>query len=243
MQYTLRGAIANTTPLTLDKTLSLEGASADAKAVGDAIKAAEKRTNDTLAEHKEKKDNPHEVTAEQVGLGNVNNTSDMDKPVSTEQAEAIADAKKAGTDAQTAAEEAKEAADNAQSTADEAKAAAEEAKTAADEAKTASEEVKTAAEEVKTYADSLHKVFTATIPASGWTDAAPYAQVVSVPGVKEEDYPHIFPVYSETADEAEKQMEAWSMVTRGTSGTDNITFYCSIERPDVDIPIQIEVNR
>lgn len=44
--------------------------------------------------------NPHQVTATQVGLGNVNNTSDNDKPVSTAQASAIADAKKAGTDAQ-----------------------------------------------------------------------------------------------------------------------------------------------
>jgi hypothetical protein len=39
-------------------------------------------------------------TASEVGLGNVNNTSDTDKPVSTAQAIAIADAKKAGTDAQ-----------------------------------------------------------------------------------------------------------------------------------------------
>ena len=35
-----------------------------------------------------------------VGLGNVDNTSDINKPVSTAQAAAIADAKKAGTDAQ-----------------------------------------------------------------------------------------------------------------------------------------------
>lgn len=40
-------------------------------------------------------------TASDVGLGNVNNTSDANKPVSTAQATAIADAKKAGTDAQT----------------------------------------------------------------------------------------------------------------------------------------------
>lgn len=33
--------------------------------------------------------NPHEVTAEQVGLGNVNNTSDMNKPVSTLQQAAL----------------------------------------------------------------------------------------------------------------------------------------------------------
>ena len=39
-------------------------------------------------------------TKADVGLGNVDNTSDANKPVSTAQANAIADAKKAGTDAQ-----------------------------------------------------------------------------------------------------------------------------------------------
>lgn len=40
------------------------------------------------------------VNKSTVGLGNVNNTSDNDKPVSSAQASAIADAKQAGTDAQ-----------------------------------------------------------------------------------------------------------------------------------------------
>ena len=40
------------------------------------------------------------VNKSTVGLGNVNNTSDNDKPVSSAQASAIADAKKAGADAQ-----------------------------------------------------------------------------------------------------------------------------------------------
>lgn len=34
-------------------------------------------------------ENPHEVTKAQVGLGNVDNTSDLDKPVSTAQQEAL----------------------------------------------------------------------------------------------------------------------------------------------------------
>lgn len=51
--------------------------------------------------HIANKSNPHGVTKAQVGLGNVNNTSDADKPVSTAQATAIADAKAAGTLAQT----------------------------------------------------------------------------------------------------------------------------------------------
>lgn len=40
-------------------------------------------TKDQLDAHKSDKNNPHNVTASQVGLGNVNNTSDMDKPIST----------------------------------------------------------------------------------------------------------------------------------------------------------------
>ena len=54
-----------------------------------------------LIAHLANKSNPHNVTKDQVGLGNVDNTSDANKPVSTAQSTAIADAKKAGTDAQT----------------------------------------------------------------------------------------------------------------------------------------------
>ena len=54
-----------------------------------------------VSNHIANKSNPHTVTKTQVGLGNVNNTSDADKPVSTAQATAIADAKAAGTTAQT----------------------------------------------------------------------------------------------------------------------------------------------
>lgn len=59
-----------------------------------------KATKDEFNEHKEDDSNPHSVTKAQVGLGSVDNTSDAAKPVSTAQATAIADAKKAGTDAQ-----------------------------------------------------------------------------------------------------------------------------------------------
>lgn len=45
------------------------------------------------ASHVTNLNNPHEVTKDQVGLGNVDNTSDADKPVSTAQASAIAEAK------------------------------------------------------------------------------------------------------------------------------------------------------
>lgn len=61
------------------------------------LTALETKVNQHIAN----KSNPHRVTKAQVGLGNANNTSDANKPVSTAQASAIADAKAAGTAAQT----------------------------------------------------------------------------------------------------------------------------------------------
>lgn len=62
---------------------------------------ADTNVNAKVDSHIANKSNPHGVTKAQVGLANVNNTSDADKPVSTAQATAIADAKAAGTNAQT----------------------------------------------------------------------------------------------------------------------------------------------
>lgn len=73
--------------------------SAQASAIADA-KQAGTTAQANLDAHISNKENPHEVTKSQVGLSDVDNTSDKNKPVSTPQATAIADAKKAGTDAQ-----------------------------------------------------------------------------------------------------------------------------------------------
>lgn len=81
----------------------------EAKAYTDAAKTAlEKLIQDSdkvikgsLDAHIGNKSNPHKVTKAQVGLGNVQNLTPADMPVSTAQAAAIADAKAAGTKAQT----------------------------------------------------------------------------------------------------------------------------------------------
>ena len=93
----------------------------------------------TPASHAQDHNNPHAVTAAQVGLENVDNTSDLDKPVSTLQALAIAEAKRAGTDAQVSVNNAKTAAENAQASADNAQTAAEAAQGSANNAQTAAE--------------------------------------------------------------------------------------------------------
>lgn len=56
--------------------------------IADAKKAGtDAQTN--LTTHINNKENPHEVTKEQVGLGNVDNTSDANKPISTATQEAL----------------------------------------------------------------------------------------------------------------------------------------------------------
>lgn len=49
----------------------------------------ERKISDALDAHEKRKDNPHEVTKAQVGLGNADNTADIDKPISTATQEAL----------------------------------------------------------------------------------------------------------------------------------------------------------
>lgn len=68
----------------MDKPVS----TAQAAAIAEAAKSG---STEELTGHIDDKNNPHGVTKAQVGLGAVDNTSDMDKPVSTAQAAAIAE--------------------------------------------------------------------------------------------------------------------------------------------------------
>ena len=83
----------------------------------------------------------------------------------------------------------------------------------------------------------------ATILASGWSDSAPYTQIVSVEGVTVDDAPHISPVYSDDLVIAISQKEAWGMVSRAKTDENAITFICFEEKPSADIDVQIGVYR
>ena len=92
----------------------------------------------------------------------------------------------------------------------------------------------------KGYVDSLHRVFTLTLIASGWTGEGPYTQTVALPGILASDTPHYGIVYS---DNWEAEREAFSLVDDLDTGDESLTFTCFEEKPEADISIQLEVNR
>ena len=235
----------------IDTTLTIPGMAADANATGIAIRT-----------HAESIDNPHNVTPKQIGLGNVDNTSDMAKPVSVAQEDAIQTAKSEAmnnasmlaNNVMTVAQSAKTAAQSAQDTADTALANAQTANTTAlkNTGGTMSGSIEMSGNKItgsgdptedgdlvhKKYVDEKHLVFTATI--IEWTDNK---ATLTISGLVESDNAHVTPVYSDSAEDNLKIKEAWNMVTYADVQTDSITFVCLEDVPTVNIPILIEVNR
>ncbi len=74
-------------------------------------------------------------------------------------------------------------------------------------------------------------------------DSAPYTQTITVDGILEEDNPHVTPIYSDVLEIAIAQKESWGMICRAITGTNFITFICFEEKPESEIPIQLEVYR
>lgn len=94
----------------------------------------------------------------------------------------------------------------------------------------------------KGYVDEKRKTFTATV-GTGWTGSGPYTQTVAVSGILASDMPHIMPVYSTDNAMAIAQKEAWNCVSKGEATANAVVFTCFEERPQAEIPIQIEVIR
>lgn len=93
----------------------------------------------------------------------------------------------------------------------------------------------------KEYVDGKIQFVTANLAVAGWSAGAPYSQQVIVAGVMPEKPPHVSPVFN--SGNAAALMEACACVTYATAGTDLITFVCLNDKPQVDIPIQVEVHR
>lgn len=81
------------------------------------------------------------------------------------------------------------------------------------------------------------------LTADGWTGAGPYTQTISAAGMRYADKPHWGVVYSGDAKTKLSQKEAFAMVDDLDSADGQVTFTCFEEKPDVDLTVQLEVNR
>ena len=96
----------------------------------------------------------------------------------------------------------------------------------------------------KGYVDEKRKVFTTTLTANEWEgDAAPYTQRIGIEGILSTDRPHYSAVYATDQETRVAQKEAFAMVDDLDTDDGSVTFTCFEEKPAVNIPIQMEVNR
>lgn len=100
-------------------------------------------------------------------------------------------------------------------------------------------------EEVKTDNERLMKTFNeviVTIPANGWSNAAPYSNKVTVVGVTNED--DIILGKATDKNSTAEQVELWgelsSLISSAVVGTGYVTFYSATERPTKDFKVKLK---
>lgn len=96
---------------------------------------------------------------------------------------------------------------------------------------------------VDTKVAGAHLEAQVTVTASGWSEAAPYTQTVNVNGILATDRVHWGVVYSGDAETKLSQKEAFVLVDDLDSAAGHVTFTCFEEKPEVDLTVQLEVNR
>ena len=80
-----------------------------------------------------------------------------------------------------------------------------------------------------------------SIPASGWSDTAPYSQRVAVAGLIATDNPVLSPCTPKNLDAAAVKLgrKMTGMITDGETEDGYVTFYCGEKRPMVDFSIYL----
>lgn len=90
--------------------------------------------------------------------------------------------------------------------------------------------------------DGLNDVKTVTLPASGWSDTAPYTQLVAVEGITADDVPEVYLYYPDTINEtnAEAYVEAYGYINKVDTQENAINVTAFYEKPAVDITIALK---
>lgn len=80
-----------------------------------------------------------------------------------------------------------------------------------------------------------------SLPASGWSESAPYSQRVAVIGVKASDHPVVSPCTPKEleVDVVKRYRKMASMITDGETEDGYITFYCGEKCPTVDFDVYL----
>ena len=90
---------------------------------------------------------------------------------------------------------------------------------------------------------SKHLIRTVVLTAAGWSESAPFTQTVQLEGIQKEDTPHWGLVRTGEAAAKMAQKEAYALVDELETADGSVTFTCDEERPELDLTIQLEVNR
>lgn len=248
----LKGKIASLSPYALDKTLSVSGSAADAKAVGDAL---EKKvgftdivdnltTNDANLPLSAKQGVAIKKSFDELRVNTEDSVSNITQSVN-ELNQAVSGANNTATNAYNMAE-------NAQISADSKMAADGSVAMTADFDMGENKIINVLAPDKPTdaankeYVDGKRLTATVSLKSTGWattTGSAPYSQTVALAAVLATDVPHVGLIPSENTNIALEQEESWGFVSRGVADDGSITFTCYEERPKVDLTLQIEVNR
>ena len=95
----------------------------------------------------------------------------------------------------------------------------------------------------KGYVDSMRFFGEVVLTVGGWSASAPYRQTVSLDSISGSDTPHYGVVYSGVLQTDMARKEAFAKVDDMDAYDGYMVFTCFEEKPEVDIPLQIEVQR
>jgi hypothetical protein len=95
----------------------------------------------------------------------------------------------------------------------------------------------------KSYVDKKHEEFQIIVLASAWTGSGPYTQTVALNGILNTDKPHWDVLLSADTATAIAEEEAFAIISKLDTSNGSVLLTCLEEKPDINVTIQMEVNR
>jgi hypothetical protein len=252
----LRGKIRSLAPYAVDPSLSVEGAAADAKAVGDELE--KKVSYADIVDDLTTSNSDKPLSAKQ-GVALRNSVDNLRNEMNLEFTNVESDLETMRTSvngAENSATNAYDAAIAAQDMADGKLAPDGSVPMTGDFNMGDNKVINVADPEEDT--DAVNKKYVdssvgakrfaceVALSKSNWastTGDAPYTQSIDVADILSTDKPHYSVVYSENVETAKAEKEAFALVDDLDTENGKLTFTAFEERPEVDLTIQLEVNR